>query len=379
MTEYLIGLMAGTSLDGVDSALVGFDNDEFRLVACHYRPFPKSLKGRLQNHCFAESLSLQTLGQLDADLGELFGHCVMELLDHAQVPPHAVVAIGSHGQTLYHSPDTNPAHSLQIGDPNRIAEITGITTISDFRRRDIAAGGQGAPLVPAFHRAAFQAPNETRVILNLGGIANVTCLPPVNSNQPVTGFDTGPGNTILNQWIGRHRNQSYDRDGNWGRSGKLQPNLLEAILEHPFFSKRPPKSTGPEMFSLAWLENLLENFPETSAADIQATLTHLTAASVAQALGGMKLEVDRVIACGGGVHNGYLLQLLSDYLPWPLIISSEFGIEPDWVEAMAFAWLARQRLLNRPGNLPEVTGAKHPVVLGGIYGAAIADGLNGKG
>ncbi len=367
MTDYFIGLMSGTSLDGVDVALVKFDAGNIQLAGRHYHPYPQELQNRLHQYCFAKTIPLSALGQLDAELGELYGHCVLELLKQTGIAAKAIIAIGSHGQTLHHNPNTHHRYTLQIGDPNRIAEITGITTVADFRRRDIAAGGQGAPLVPAFHQAIFQSDEENRAVLNLGGIANVTLLPKTASGQPVTGFDTGPGNTLLNAWIARHQGQPYDRNGDWARSGQCHSALLETLLNDPYFHQRPPKSTGPEYFSLSWLEKHLESFPPIPLQDIQATLTHRTATSIRQGFALTGFTPSKILICGGGVHNQYLVALITEQLNCPVSSTEEYGTPPDWVEAMAFAWLARQTLANQPGNLPSVTGARYPVVLGGIY------------
>jgi len=367
VTDYFIGLMSGTSLDGVDVALTEFDDHRIRLLDHHYHPYPPELRERLRRHCFKESIALKTLGQLDAELGDLFGHCVLELLQQAGIAAATVTAIGSHGQTLHHAPNAPYPYTLQIGDPNRIAEITGIVTVADFRRRDIAAGGQGAPLVPAFHEAVFQSEEENRVIVNLGGIANITLLPKTTSGRPVMGFDTGPGNTLLNAWISRHLNQPYDRNGDWARSGRCHPGLLAILLRDPYFQQPPPKSTGPEYFSLKWLETALKSCPSIPPQDIQATLSHLTAASIRQGIESSQFTPDRMLICGGGVHNRFLIELISNAFNCPVQNTQAFGIDPDWVEATAFAWLAKQSLGRRPGNLPGVTGARHPVILGGIY------------
>ncbi|MFN3918844.1 MAG: anhydro-N-acetylmuramic acid kinase [Methylohalobius sp.] len=366
MGEYFIGLMAGTSLDGVDAVLAEISAQDFSLCAHLYTPFTDELHQKLRRHCFAAQVPLMVLGQLDAELGELFGRCALALLDKAGVSPQRVRAIGSHGQTFHHNPQALYPYTLQIGDPNRIAEITGITVVADFRRRDLAAGGQGAPLVPGFHRAVFYSPKENRAVLNLGGIANLTLLPK-DPTQPVIGFDVGPGNTLLDYWIARHLGQPWDSEGQWARQGQVVPKLLKALLADPYFSRPAPKSTGPEYFSSAWLETRLQSFDGIKPQDVQATLAHLTAASVALSFKNPKS--DRLLVCGGGAHNLHLLELLEDYCGCPVETTSAYGIGPDWVEAAAFAWLAWRTLAGLPGNLPAVTGARREVILGGIYPA----------
>ena len=273
----------------------------------------------------------------------------------------------SHGQTLFHAPAGDPAFSMQSGDANRIAEITGITTVADFRRRDIAAGGQGAPLVPAFHQAIFHDPTTSRAILNIGGIANLTLLPA--DGKPVTGFDSGPGNVLLDAWHEKHRHAGFDTNGDWGRSGELHQPLLDQLLDHPYFSRPPPKSTGRELFCLHWLEVILQSgYPDLPAADVQRTLCELTVQSITTSLQQFAADVGQVLVCGGGVHNSLLMQRLGQLLPLCQVESSEkHGLHPDWVEAVAFAWLAKQTLDGNPGNLPSVTGARRPVILGAIH------------
>jgi anhydro-N-acetylmuramic acid kinase len=281
-----------------------------------------------------------------------------------------VRAIGSHGQTVRHEPDGDHPFSVQIGDPNVIAEITGITTIADFRRRDIAAGGQGAPLVPAFHAAVLRSSDEDRVALNIGGMANITVLPR-DPAQAVTGFDTGPGNVLMDAWAARHLGTPLDSEGRWAGSAPRDEALLAVLLSDEYFQRQPPKSTGREHFNMTWLEARLAQLgtaPEP--AQVQASLAALTALSCAAAIQRYAPRTQQVLVCGGGVHNVTLLQQLTDALPGVRVASTQTqGLDPDWVEALAFAWLAQQTLAGKPGNLPSVTGARAPVVLGGIYSA----------
>lgn len=362
-----IGLMAGTSLDGVDAVVVAIeDQREIRQIAWLYTPYPAPLANELRRFCFAADIPLAVLCELDARLGEYFAHVCLTLLEQAGLGADDIQAIGSHGQTLYHHPHGSHPSTLQIGDPNRIAELTGITTVADFRRRDMAAGGQGAPLVPAFHQALFASPAENRAVLNLGGIANLTLLP-ADSGIPVTGFDTGPGNTLMNRWILHHLGRPYDEGGEWAASGRCLVPLLDALLADPYFSTSPPKSTGPEYFSLEWLERHLGACPDARPEDVQATLAQLTAVTVSDQLRRVEPLPQRLLVCGGGIHNRWLMALLQDLTPCPLESTTAHGIDPDRVEATAFAWLACQTLAGQPGNLPSVTGARRSVVLGGIY------------
>lgn len=368
-----IGLMSGTSVDGIDAALVSLpEGQPPRLVAAHGEPMPREMRERILAMTLPGDDEIDRVGELDVDIGRQFARAALNLLGKVGVEPGAVVAIGSHGQTIRHRPLAHSPFTMQIGDPNTIAEMTGITTVADFRRRDMAAGGQGAPLVPAFHDAVFRASHENRLVVNLGGMANVTCLPAA-AGEPVRGFDTGPGNVLLDAWHERHHGTPVDRDGTWGRSGQVDGRLLELLLADPYFSEAPPKSTGRERFSLAWLDDRLADLPDgdtMAAADVQATLVELTARSVADASTRWGSNHGSVFLCGGGVHNGFLRERLAAVLPGHRVTTTAgLGVDPDWVEAMAFAWLAHRTLAGLAGNLPAVTGARREVVLGGIYPA----------
>lgn len=368
---YYIGLMSGTSMDGIDAALVDIRDERIKLVASHEHPWPETLRDELRQLARTGQTRLQDYGRLDGQCGRLFAEAVNHLLGKAGVAAEDIIAVGSHGQTLWHSPDGADSFTLQIGDPNRIVELTGITTVADLRRRDMAAGGQGAPLVPAFHQAVLRHPGQNRVILNIGGIANVTVLPATTQADGVTitkGFDTGPGNCLLDGWIRKHQGKTYDADGSWAGSGTVLPDLLQQFLDDPYFADQPPKSTGTEYFSPAWLDNHLAAMKTRSAEDVQATLLELTAGSITNAIRAHAPATESVYVCGGGVHNAVLLNRIRTLLA-PVAVESTAtqGIPPDWMEAMAFAWLAQQTLANKPGNLPSATGAKHPVILGGIY------------
>ncbi len=364
-----IGLMSGTSADAIDAVLVDFSHDQPKLLAHHSLELERDVRATIHQLAHPGDNEIDRMGAMDRQLGELFATAVKELLAQSGFEPKHITAIGSHGQTLRHRPPKINEYpfSLQIGDPNIIAQRTGITTIADFRRRDMAAGGQGAPLVPAFHAAFFQSPDQPRAIINIGGIANVTWLP--SCGQPL-GFDTGPGNVLLDAWIRKYKGEPYDRDGVWAGSGQLNTALLERLLKHPFFHQKPPKSTGPEVFNLEWLGAELASLDEELAPeDTQATLLILTAQSIAAVIqdleDGVKAEI---YLCGGGAYNLTLCAALQALLPEnPLSDTGALGIAPEWVEAAAFAWLAHQTQNRLSGNLPAVTGASEELILGGIY------------
>ena len=365
--KLFIGLMSGTSLDGIDVVLVEFVNHQAKLLSSYCHPISETLKQTLVNTIKPDWFGcLQDVGVLNQQLGELFADASLALIKQENIDKNVISAIGSHGQTLWHKPEGDNPFSMQLGDASLIAEKTGITTIADFRSRDIAADGQGAPLAPAFHHAFLSHPEKNRVILNIGGIANVTLLPKSESAKTISGFDTGPGNGLIDAWISSNTNNAYDKNGDWGRSGKLLPDFLEILLSDNYFSQLPPKSTGKEAFNLEWLNQMLgdllqNNRPE----DIQATLTELTALSIAN---NIESDCDELFICGGGIHNHFLIERLQHHLPEIKIGSTEeLGIHPDWMEAMAFAWLAKQTLEGSTSNLPEVTGAKGKRILGAIH------------
>jgi anhydro-N-acetylmuramic acid kinase len=365
MPELYIGLMSGTSLDGIDAALVDFEDNKAHLVEFECLPFPDDIQGAIQRLSKPDALiSLKEYGAMDTQLGHLFAKAVNSLLAKTDIPVSSVNAIGSHGQTIYHAPDIRLPFSLQIGDPNIIAEKTGITTVADFRRRDIAAKGQGAPLVPAFHQAVFHHSDEHRCIVNIGGIANITVLPKEQSAK-VIGFDTGPGNTLMDLWIKLHQNQSYDKQGAWAKTGKINHDLVALLKQDAYFNAAPPKSTGKEYFSLPWVYQYFDAF-SFKAEDIQASLCALTAITICDAIKKYASATERVLICGG-IHNAYLLELIQQNIECPVESTEHYGLHPDHVEAMAFAWLARQTINQLPGNLKEVTGAIDSVILGGIY------------
>ena len=365
--ELFIGLMSGTSLDGLDAALVGFENTASKTAVyatCEF-DFPDRLRGRLLEAIqSANARAPEDIASLHTDLGKFYGHCVNQLIDQAKVDAAAVAAIGSHGQTVNHRPDASPPFSVQLGCGKAIAQTTGITTVNDFRRADIDAGGQGAPLAPAFHEWAFGQKLAIGAVVNIGGIANVTVLDP---NKSLVGYDTGPGNTLLDIWARRHLACDYDINGEWAKSGTSHDGLLQLFLKDPYFAKSAPKSTGREYFHQVWLDTCLDSLgTEISAVDVQATLTNLTAISIANAV--RDHDVRNVWICGGGAFNTFLLDCLATQLnEAQLATTAELGISPDWVEAIAFAWLARARIRNEAAGRPSVTGARNAAVLGVIH------------
>ncbi|MEW8028683.1 MAG: anhydro-N-acetylmuramic acid kinase [Candidatus Thiodiazotropha sp.] len=363
-----VGLISGTSLDGVDAAVVELSDNKPHLIASHAEPYPTQLRSSLRAICEPGDNEIDRMGELDKQVAVAFAAACRTVLANANIMPRQVTAIGSHGQTIRHRPDADNPFTLQIGDPNTIVELTGITTVADFRRRDMAVGGQGAPLVPAFHQALFQQPGEKRIILNLGGIANITCLPD-NTHESVTGYDTGPANTLLDRWTEKHRAVSLDHQGVWARSGHIDDDLLDELLSDPYFQQSPPKSTGREYFTLDWLLERLAHH-QLSSGDVQATLVELSAVSITQAIIEEGYAKSDILVCGGGVHNRYLLERLGNRLPDACIQpTSAYGVDPDWIEAITFAWLAKRTLNGLNGNLASVTGAERDVVLGGIYPA----------
>ncbi len=348
-------------MDGIDAVAVTFGEKGIRLLNTHQHPWPSKLRECLRVAANQRPLTAIELARLDSTTGEVLAEAAQAVLKGLS---GEIRAIGSHGQTLIHHPGGRPPSSLQIGNPAIIAERTGITTVADFRRRDLAAGGQGAPLVPAFHDALFRTTDCYRIVLNIGGIANITCLP----NDPgelVTGFDTGPGNCLMDAWVRQQTGQAMDENGHFAAKGEIHPALLKRLLADDYFRRTSPKSTGTDHFSLNWLNTQLPEKP-IAPTDIQATLLELTAHSIASAI---DHRTEQVLVCGGGVHNPLLMQRLAELIPCPVASTSVAGLAPDWVEAAAFAWLAGQTLAGHTSNLPTVTGAAGPRILGAIYPA----------
>ncbi len=355
-----IGVMSGTSLDGIDLALCHIDHATCSLIQAKEYPFPTPLKEEIL-HSIHTKQSIQKFGELDTKLGLLYAEVIVKFLQEFQLQSKHITAIGLHGQTLWHEPNTPFAFSMQLGDPNVVVAKTNIKTITDFRRMDIANGGQGAPFAPAFHQFLFQDLGKNVAVVNIGGMANITLL-----NEQLQGWDSGCGNVLLDSWMMQTQGKTYDKEGNFAKSGTLHEPLLHKFLEDTYFSQTPPKSTGREYFNDAWLEKHLHSFANISGADIQRTLLELTAQSIANDLN--KTPAKQCILCGGGAKNSFLLQRLQTLTNAEVIISDTLGISGDFLEAMAFAWFAYKRIHNEAVDLCSVTGAKKASLLGGIYG-----------
>jgi anhydro-N-acetylmuramic acid kinase len=361
LPELYIGLMSGTSIDGIDAALVDFSSSQPELISTHNHQWPDTIQQALIAARDIPDDKLDTLSSLDNQTAEIFAEACIELLKDSKHQPQDIIAIGNHGQTIRHRPDIEKPFSLQIGNAQKLAKLTGINVISDFRTADIKAGGQGAPLAPAFHQAVFRHNAISRVIVNIGGISNITVLSS-DANQPVVGFDCGPGNTLMDAWISQHRQQSYDADGMLACSGKTSARLLASLLMDDYFQLAPPKSTGFEYFNLEWLNRSLDS--ELSVEDVQSTLCDLTATSIIRAINQYAPKTEEIYICSGGMHNKELMHRLQAFTKCPVATTEKLGVHPDWVEAMAFAWLACQHTHQLTGNLPSVTGASTAVVLG---------------
>jgi anhydro-N-acetylmuramic acid kinase len=355
--------MSGTSIDGVDAVLADFSTQPLRARAHAYVGFDPALRRELTALQREGTNEIERACLAANALMDVYATAVVAALRMASVDGSQVAAIGMHGQTIRHRPDLG--FTVQLANPARLVEATGIAVVADFRRRDVAAGGQGAPLAPAFHAATFANPGASRAVVNIGGIANVTAL---GADGSVRGFDTGPGNTLLDGWIERERGERFDRDGAWAAQGRVSETLLERLLGDEYFALRPPKSTGRDRFNLRWLQRRLR--PNDAAVDVQRTLARFTARSIAIAIATHCAECDRIVVCGGGARNATVMaDLATEASPRAVITSAELGIPVDQVEALAFAWLAREARHGRPGNLPAVTGARGPRVLGAIYPA----------
>jgi anhydro-N-acetylmuramic acid kinase len=360
-SELYVGLMSGTSLDGVDAALVDFAGAAPRILASVHRPFDAALRAELLALNAAGSSELERAALCANALSRLYAAAVAEVLAQASLQPSRLRAVGCHGQTVRHRPEAG--YTIQLGNAALLAELCGARVVADFRSRDVAAGGQGAPLAPAFHAAVFRADSENRAVLNLGGIANLTWLP---NSGAVIGFDCGPGNCLMDRWAELHRGTPVDLDGAWASGARADPSLLQRLLQDPYFALPPPKSTGRDLFNESWLRPHLPQGADPQA--VQATLLELTARAAADALARHCPGAQRLIACGGGVHNRALMARLQALLaPMSVDSSARHGVDPLLVEAAAFAWLARQALEEKPSNLPSVTGARGARVLGAVY------------
>ena len=367
MTAHLfIGIMSGTSLDGIDVALTELSDNSCKVVATHFLPYAAEIKSELLALHFPSENELEKTALVANQLANLYAQAVNELLSNNQLKAKQIKAIGCHGQTIRHRPELG--FTLQIGNHALLAELTNITVVADFRSRDIAAGGQGAPLVPAFHQAVFGSKTKNRVILNIGGIANITYLPAldlINGGQ-VLGFDSGPGNMLLDSWTKLKLGKDYDANGAWAATGVVHESFLNNMLAAPYFAQTPPKSTGRDLFNDAWLQQHIL-YPHCRPQDIAHTLVELTACTIVQAIQQHCPDTDEIYLCGGGAHNALLVDSLKSKLNLPIANTDALGVGVDWVEAAAFAWLAEQTLAQKPSNLPQVTGAQGLRVLGAIY------------
>lgn len=359
-------------MDGLDTALVSIDEDKLELVDFISPPLDQYLKFRLLELCSEGKTRLSNLGEIDHELALQFSNCVSQILERNQLAADDITAIGSHGQTIWHQPRQHPDDStipftMQIADPNLICHLTGIATVADFRRRDMAAGGQGAPMVPAFHAWYFRAAKQDHMILNIGGFSNLTFIP-ASSDDKVSAYDTGTGNVLLDAWIRKCIGHEYDESGQWAASGKVNEELLKLFMADPYLALQPPKSTGRELFNMEWLEEKFQHCEsEVSQEDVQATLLEFTAATISTAINANSDSGD-VIVCGGGSRNALLMSRLNDHLPHHNVMTSEEkGMNPDAMEASAFAWMARQTIKGHAVDLCSITGARSPVIIGGIY------------
>jgi len=366
--ELYIGIMSGTSLDGIDVVLADLSNGAVRLVGHLRRDFAPELRAVLTALQTSGKDELHRSAVAAQHLGRTYALAISELLHRCSVEPEQVCAAGIHGQTVRHQPEAG--YTIQLNAPATVAELTGIDVIADFRSRDVAAGGQGAPLVPGFHAAVFRAP-FARAVVNIGGIANLTGLPAMASDAAIIGFDCGPGNVLLDLWVGRHRGERFDQGGQWAAQGQSQAGLLNALLDEPYFQRQPPKSTGAKLFNAQWLDRKLDHYDPAGSInprDVQASLTRLTALTIAQSMQRYWPKAQELVVCGGGAFNECLMRMLAEECsPVPVASCATLGIAPDHVESLAFAWLAREHLLGRASNLSAVTGARAPRILGARY------------
>ena len=362
---FYIGLNSGTSIDAIDAAIVDINNDSLTLHTFIEYPIPETLREKLFS--VNKQTPLNEIAKLNIQLGKLFSDAVIALLDKANIKPKQVNAIGLHGQTVLHSPTSSPAYTIQLGDANTVVANTSISVVNDFRGMDISLGGEGAPLAPIFHKYQFANNNKTKVILNIGGIANISILN-ANANKPVIGFDTGPGNGLMNAWIKRHQDKEYDTDGKWAAQGQANEDLLNILMDDKYFQLVPPKSTGREYFNLDWLhQKLIVLNQQLSPEDIQATLLSFTTNSIVRDISFHAKDCEEVIVCGGGAYNSRLMNKLNDSLDCKMVTSDNYSISPDAIEACLFAWLASCRINKTLLDLTTITGSSKPCILGAIY------------
>lgn len=372
MQEFYVGLMSGTSADGVDAVIMSANNGCFKVIASHSLAFKPHVSTKIKQLFEPAINEIDRLGQLDRELAIIYAQCINELIQLSNINTNDVVAVGCHGQTIRHRPNQDLPFSLQIGDATLVAQLTGIDVISDFRKSDISQGGQGAPLAPGFHHAIFGSKQTERFVVNIGGIANITHLP---VNEKVTGWDTGPGNGLMDAWIEKVKDEPFDNSGDWAKTGDVDNQLLSSLGSHKYFARKPPKSTGKEEFTLSWVEQELKKIPhQIRPACVQATLAELTATNIAQTINGLMkknyqqktTQPAQAFICGGGAYNHHLVNRIAKHSEAAIQTTDTLGLNPMLVEAAAFAWLAHQFKHRLPGNIPSVTGAKRPVVLGSL-------------
>lgn len=362
--NYYIGLLSGTSVDGIDAALVSIDDDQIELTNTHQQAFSESLKSDLQSIIQSQSVSLLQFSNTDVNLAKEFSAAVQQLIQKSKVEKSQIIAIGSHGQTIFHQPNGINRNTLQIGNPHIIAANTGLKVISNFRNLDMAYGGQGAPLAPIIHKKLFEQDHINTAVVNLGGIANISF---IGKDYPqAIGFDTGPANCLMDEWIYKHKKKTFDKNGQWASQGKLNQALLDTLVKDKYFSMPYPKSTGREYFNRPWLASMMRNFESLSSNDVQTTLTHLTAITIANAIIKEQCPIHEIILMGGGANNTYLKDIIKKYSQIEISIADNYGHGADWIEAMLFAYLAYLRINNKPLDLYSFTGSKQELLVGDI-------------
>lgn len=362
MNEYYIGLLSGTSVDGIDVAIVDFSNNEISVICNHEQSFSDSLKKNIQNLIKTQSLTLQQFSEIDSLLAFEFSQAINILINKSNINKSEIIAIGSHGQTIFHQPDGNHANTIQIGSAHKIAAMTGINVVSNFRNLDMAFGGQGAPLAPILHQKLFYNAKKNTAVINLGGISNISFIG--KDFRKIIGYDIGPANCLIDEWINIHKQQAFDIDGSWARQGQLNQTLLSQMLNDEYFSKSAPKSTGREYFNHHWYDNFIDQFQKTSAVDIQTTLSHLVAASIHREL--IDKSIDNIILMGGGSNNGFIKELIEQYCGVETKTSNDYGYDANWIEAILFAYLAYKRVNNHKLDFSSFTGSTDIILVGDV-------------
>ncbi len=364
MSELYLGALTGTSMNSLDAAIFDFQPPQPKLLAAHALPFPDTLRDKLQN-LVLNPHGLREYALVEHALSRCMAQSIHQVLKDSGLSAAQIAAAGVHGQTLLHQTRETPKLTLQLLDPNVISHLCEMPVVSDFRRRDLANEGEGAPLAPLLHEQLFRSTTENRAVVNIGGIANVTLLP---TEGKITGFDSGPGGGLLDEWSQLHLDELFDCEGQWARTGTVQPDLLDAMLKDPYFSQEPPKSTSREYFNRPWLESLIDSYP-TPPQDVQTTLTELTARSIAFALQSTATPCERILLCGGGARNTYLTERIAEHASAPVEVTDTYGLDVEWVECCLFAWLARQRMHGKAVDLTAITGSRQAAVLGAIWSA----------